>query len=65
MNVVGRMAVPSDSHLGDNEVVARKTVRLFRRSKDPRVGMVRRFAAAAEVPLDELVNGPKAGKRKK
>jgi hypothetical protein len=31
----------------------------------PRLGMRRRFAAAAGVPLEELVNGPKAGKRKK
>jgi hypothetical protein len=44
--------------------VAGKAVWQFLRSKDPRVGMLRRFAAAADVPLEELVMGPKA-KRKK
>ena len=44
--------------------MARKAVWQFLRSKDPRIGMVHRFAAAG-IPLAELVNGPKAaGKRK-
>jgi hypothetical protein len=45
--------------------VARKAVWQFLRSKDARIGMLRRFAAAADVPLEELVMGPKAGRRKK
>jgi hypothetical protein len=45
--------------------VARKAVWQFLRSNDPRIGMLRRFAAAADVPLEEPVMGPKAGKRKK
>lgn len=46
--------------------VARKAVWQFLKSKDPRIGMLRRFAKAADVPLDELINGPKQpGKRKK
>jgi hypothetical protein len=44
---------------------ARNAVWQFLRSNDPRVGMLRRFAAAADVPLEELVMGPKAGKRTK
>ena len=45
--------------------VARKVVWGLVRSNDPRIGMLRRFAAAADMPPEELVNGPKAGKRKK
>jgi hypothetical protein len=44
--------------------VARKAAWRFLRSNDPRIGMLRRFAAAADVPLEELVMGPKV-KRKK
>jgi transcriptional regulator with XRE-family HTH domain len=51
--------------MGYSEDVARKAVWQFLRSKDPRVGMLRRFAAAADVPIEELIVGPKAGKRKK
>jgi transcriptional regulator with XRE-family HTH domain len=50
--------------MGYSDDVARKAVWQFLRSKDPRIGMLRRFAAAADVPLDEVINGPKA-KRKK
>jgi transcriptional regulator with XRE-family HTH domain len=50
--------------MGYSDDVARKAVWQFLRSKDPRVGMLRRFAAAAEIPLEELVMGSKA-KRKK
>ena len=64
VNVVATMAVPSNFHLWNNEAVARAGVRQFVRSKDPRIGMLRRFAATADVPLDELINGPKV-KRKK
>lgn len=30
----------------------------FLRSKGPRIGMLRRFAAAADVPLHDVINGP-------
>ena len=45
--------------------MARKAVWQFLKSKDPRIGMLRRFAAAADMPIEELVNGPKTAKRKK
>jgi transcriptional regulator with XRE-family HTH domain len=52
--------------MGYSDDVARKAVWQFLRSKDPRIGMLRKFAAAADVPLDELINGPKQpGKREK
>jgi hypothetical protein len=44
--------------------VARNAVWRFLRSNDPRLGMRRRFAAAAGVPPEEPVAGPKS-KRKK
>jgi hypothetical protein len=44
--------------------VAREAAWQFVRSNDPRMGCCR-FAAAADMPPEELVNGPKAGKRKK
>ena len=50
--------------MGYSDDVARKAISQFLKSRDPRIGMLRRFAAAADVPLDELINGPK-GKRKK
>jgi hypothetical protein len=43
--------------------VARKAVWQFLRANDPRIGMLRQFAAAAEIPLDELVNRLKVGRR--
>lgn len=58
------ITVPSISRPWHRDDVAGKSVWQFLRSKDPRLGMLRRFAAAADVPLDELINGPKA-KRKK
>jgi hypothetical protein len=51
--------------LGYSNDVARKAVWQFLKSIDPRVGMLRRFAAAAEIPIEELIVGLKAGKRKK
>jgi hypothetical protein len=65
VSIVGMTAVPSNFHLWYNEDLARKAVRPFLRSNDPRIGMPRRFAAAAEIPIEELIVGPKAGKRKK
>jgi transcriptional regulator with XRE-family HTH domain len=42
-----RMGYPAES--------ARKSVSQFIRSHDPRVGMVRRFAKALDVPLSRLL----------
>jgi hypothetical protein len=47
-----------------NGEVARKAVWQFLKSKNPRIGMLRRAAAAADVPLNELINGPKAKRQK-
>jgi len=41
--------------MGYDEQTARKAVWQFLRTADPRVGMLRKFAAAAGVPLVELV----------
>jgi hypothetical protein len=49
-------------HGGD---VARTAVRQPPKSKAPRIGMPRRFAAAADLPIEEWVSGSKTGKRKK
>ncbi|HJZ89841.1 MAG TPA: hypothetical protein VKE40_03140 [Gemmataceae bacterium] len=48
-----------------SEEVARKAVSQFLKSKDPRIGMLRRFAAAAGLDIDELVAEPKPARRKK
>jgi transcriptional regulator with XRE-family HTH domain len=54
------------TQMGYSEDVARKAVWQFLRSKDPRIGMLRRFATAAGIPIEELVTGAKAtAKRKK
>jgi len=45
--------------------VAGRAVSQFLQPKDPHIGMRCRFAAAADVPLEERVMGPKAEKRKK
>ena len=63
--VVGTTLASSIIIVGYNDDVARKAVWQFLRSKDPRIGMLRRFAAAADMPIEELIVGPKAGKRKK
>ena len=64
-SVVGTTAVPSNLHRGYNEDVDCKAVRPILQSKGPRIGMPRRFAAAADLAIEELVGGAKAGKRKK
>jgi transcriptional regulator with XRE-family HTH domain len=52
--------------MGYAEDVARKAVWQFLRSKDPRIGMLRRFAAASGIPIEELVREqPVPPKRKK
>jgi hypothetical protein len=52
--------------MGYSDDVARKAVLQFLRSKDPRIGMLRRFATAAGITIEELVTGAKvASKRKK
>ena len=53
--------------MGYDAATARKSVWQFLRTVDPRIGMLRRFAAAAGVPLEELVAPakPKRGGGKK
>ena len=50
--------------MGYSDDVARTAAWQFLKAKDPLIGMPRRFAAAADLPVEELVGGPK-GKRKK
>jgi transcriptional regulator with XRE-family HTH domain len=50
--------------MGFPESQARKAVWQFLRSKDPRIGTLRKFAAAVNMPLSELIDEPK-GKAKK
>jgi transcriptional regulator with XRE-family HTH domain len=48
--------------MGFPESQARKAVWQFLRSKNPRIGTLRKFAAAAGMPLEELVaEGKKKG----
>ena len=42
---------------------ARESVRQFLRSGDPRIGMLRKFADAFGIPIDELVTGKRKGKK--
>ena len=51
--------------MGYSEDVARKAVWQFLRSKDPRIGMLRRFAKAAGISFVELVSEapPKRSKK--
>jgi transcriptional regulator with XRE-family HTH domain len=51
--------------MGYSEEIARKAVWQFLKSKDPRIGMLRKFSVAANIPMDELVSETKTGKRTK
>ena len=51
--------------MGFPESQARKAVWQFLRSKDPRIGTLRKFAAAAGIPLEELIAEPITAKAKK
>ncbi|HXD87466.1 MAG TPA: hypothetical protein VN641_13300 [Urbifossiella sp.] len=51
--------------MGFPESQARKAVWQFLRSKDPRIGTLRKFAAAAGIPLEELIAEPTTAKAKK
>jgi hypothetical protein len=51
--------------MGYSEDVARKAVHQFLKSKDPRVGMLRRFAKAAGMSIQELVDERKEPARRK
>jgi transcriptional regulator with XRE-family HTH domain len=51
--------------MGYSEDVARKAVWQFLRSKDPRIGMLRRFARAAGMSIQELVDERKNPTRRK
>jgi transcriptional regulator with XRE-family HTH domain len=51
--------------MGYSDDVARKAVWQFLRSKDPRIGMLRRFATAAGMTIEELVGERKPARRKK
>jgi transcriptional regulator with XRE-family HTH domain len=51
--------------MGYGEEIARKSVWQFLKSKDPRVGMLRKFALAANIPITELVGESKTYKRSK
>jgi hypothetical protein len=42
---------------------ARQAAWQFMRTGDPRISMLRRFAVASGMPLDELVNGKKSRKK--
>jgi hypothetical protein len=50
--------------MGYDEATARKSVWQFLRTADPRIGMLRKFADASGIPLEELV-APAKAKRKK
>lgn len=51
--------------MGYSDDVARKAVWQFLRSKDPRIGMLRRFTKAAGLSLEELVSEGKPPARRK
>lgn len=51
--------------MGYDEATARKSVWQFLRTADPRIGMLQKFAAAAGVPLEELVAPAKPTRGKK
>lgn len=52
--------------MGYREEAARKSVWQFLKTKDPRIGMLRKFAKAAGIPIEELVgNRPKKPRPKK
>jgi transcriptional regulator with XRE-family HTH domain len=51
--------------MGYSEDIARKSVWQFLKSKDPRIGMLRKFAAAAGVSIENLVGESKPEKRSK
>jgi hypothetical protein len=60
----GGIKLPLSNPSWHNGNVARNAVWQFRRSKEPHIGMLRRFAQAADLSIEELVGG-RAGKRKK
>jgi transcriptional regulator with XRE-family HTH domain len=53
--------------MGYGEGTARKSVWQFLKSKDPQIGTLRKFAAAAGIPIEELVgerqNRPRRSKK--
>lgn len=49
--------------MGYDADIARKAVWQFLKSKDPRIGMLRRFAKAAGMGIEELVGEPKRSKK--
>ena len=51
--------------MGYTEDVARKAVWQFLQSKDPRIGMLRKFASAVGLHLGELVTGEAAESKQK
>lgn len=51
--------------MGYSEDVARKAIWQFLKSKDPRIGMLRRFAKAAGISFVELVSESLPKKSKK
>lgn len=51
--------------MGYSEEVARKAVWQFLKSKDPRIGMLRKFAAAVGIPIEELVAVKRATARRR
>ncbi len=52
-----RMRYPAD--------FARKSAHQFLRSKNPTIGLLRRFSAASSIPLPELIAEPEPKPRKK
>jgi transcriptional regulator with XRE-family HTH domain len=51
--------------MGYGEATARKSVSQFLKSADPRIGMLRKFAAAAGIPIEDLVGAVKVKQSKK
>lgn len=49
--------------MGYDPDIARKAVWQFLKSKDPRIGMLRRFARAADISMADLVSEARKTKR--